>query len=185
MPVVSLPFVRLSLVLLLVAGLATLATVSAQSGEGEDSEYSIVCHLPGGNHAKARTTQVDADGLAEHLAHGDAQGDCGPQVLAEQQESVPDGKVLVCHVPDGNPDNAHELVLSEAALDEHLAHGDGEYSDGFGTCEGVGTLGASGPRLAGPADGMKICHKGRTRMLAVEALEEHTLHGDSLGTCPS
>lgn len=41
-----------------------------------------------------------------------------------------DKKVTICHVPPGNPDNAHTITVSENALDAHLAHGDYE-----GPCE--------------------------------------------------
>jgi len=33
-------------------------------------------------------------------------------------------KVLVCHIPPGNPDNFHTIKIGEKALDAHLAHGD-------------------------------------------------------------
>ena len=33
-------------------------------------------------------------------------------------------KVVICHVPPGNPDNAHTIEVSENAVDAHLAHGD-------------------------------------------------------------
>jgi hypothetical protein len=32
--------------------------------------------------------------------------------------------VLVCHVPPGNPDNAHTICISPNAVPAHLAHGD-------------------------------------------------------------
>jgi hypothetical protein len=32
-----------------------------------------------------------------------------------------DGKVTICHIPPGNPDNAHTLRVSENAFDAHLA----------------------------------------------------------------
>jgi LPXTG-motif cell wall-anchored protein len=35
-----------------------------------------------------------------------------------------DGRVTVCHVPPGNPDNAHNITISVKALPAHLAHGD-------------------------------------------------------------
>jgi hypothetical protein len=38
---------------------------------------------------------------------------------------------LICHVPPGNPSNAHTLSLPDAAVKAHLAHG-----DLFGRCEG-------------------------------------------------
>ena len=33
-------------------------------------------------------------------------------------------KVVVCHIPPGNPENAHEIVISSNAVPAHLAHGD-------------------------------------------------------------
>ena len=39
----------------------------------------------------------------------------------------PDGKgdkVTICHVPPGNPANAHTITVGAAALKAHLAHGD-------------------------------------------------------------
>jgi hypothetical protein len=34
------------------------------------------------------------------------------------------GKVDVCHIPPGNPGNAHTINISESAVAAHLAHGD-------------------------------------------------------------
>ncbi len=39
-------------------------------------------------------------------------------------QPVPSGKVAVCHIPPGNPSNAHTIVVSENAVPAHLAHGD-------------------------------------------------------------
>jgi hypothetical protein len=33
-------------------------------------------------------------------------------------------KVLICHIPPGNPDNAHTISVAQAAVPAHLAHGD-------------------------------------------------------------
>jgi hypothetical protein len=33
-------------------------------------------------------------------------------------------KVDVCHIPPGNPDNAHTITISESAVSAHLDHGD-------------------------------------------------------------
>lgn len=35
-------------------------------------------------------------------------------------------KVLVCHVPPDDPDNAHTITIAESAIHDHLAHGDVE-----------------------------------------------------------
>lgn len=33
-------------------------------------------------------------------------------------------KVEICHIPPGNPDNKHTIMVSQNAVDAHLAHGD-------------------------------------------------------------
>ena len=33
-------------------------------------------------------------------------------------------KVTICHIPPGNPANAHEITISVNALAAHMAHGD-------------------------------------------------------------
>jgi len=38
--------------------------------------------------------------------------------------SVPGMPLIICHVPPGSPDNAHAIVVSDHALEAHLAHGD-------------------------------------------------------------
>lgn len=58
--------------------------------------------------------------------------DCG--VTASIQ--APEGKVVICHVPPGNPDNAHTIIVGAPAVPAHLAHGDYE-----GECGGGGPIG--------------------------------------------
>ena len=41
-------------------------------------------------------------------------------------------KTTLCHVPPGNPENAHEIVVSENAISAHLQNHPG---DQVGTCE--------------------------------------------------
>ncbi|MGE0550511.1 MAG: hypothetical protein AB7O24_28315 [Kofleriaceae bacterium] len=41
-----------------------------------------------------------------------------------------DGKVLICHIPPGNPDNAHTICISENAVDAHVSH----HGDPVGAC---------------------------------------------------
>ncbi len=33
-------------------------------------------------------------------------------------------KVTICHIPPGNPANAHEITVGESAVAHHIAHGD-------------------------------------------------------------
>jgi hypothetical protein len=43
--------------------------------------------------------------------------------------------VDVCHIPPGNPDNAHTITISENALGAHLEHG-----DHVGACDTTGAI---------------------------------------------
>lgn len=45
----------------------------------------------------------------------------------------PPPKVLVCHVPPGNPEAAHELCVGEAAVRAHVEH----HGDTVGACARV------------------------------------------------
>src|SRR5687768_11999237 len=56
-------------------------------------------------------------------------------------------RVLVCHVPPGNPSNAQSLSLPEAAVQAHLAHG-----DAFGRCEGGRVRGGAAAGGGGKED---------------------------------
>ena len=51
----------------------------------------------------------------------------------EQERGGPPGddKVMICHIPPGNPSNPRTLIVSEGALQAHLDHG-----DSLGMCEG-------------------------------------------------
>lgn len=40
-------------------------------------------------------------------------------------------KITICHIPPGNPDNAHAITVSINAMEAHLAHG-----DSIGDCGG-------------------------------------------------
>jgi hypothetical protein len=122
---------------------ATLAM--SQSGSADSSEQgggvgkTTLCHIPPGNPANAHTITVGNPAVKAHLAHGDKLGACkdtppmskpcsdnpgsGPshQGLALDRSG---GKVAICHIPPGNPANAHTIVVGAAAVKAHLAHGD-------------------------------------------------------------
>jgi hypothetical protein len=71
--------------------------------------------------------------------------DCGTAASIQ----APEGKVVICHVPPGNPDNAHTIIIGAPAVPAHLAHGDyeGECKDGGGGEGGEGLEMAAGNRL--------------------------------------
>lgn len=59
-------------------------------------------------------------------------------------------KVEICHVPPGNPGNAHLIQVSENALRAHLAHGD--FAVGEPCFEGVGACRTEGVAQCDPED---------------------------------
>ncbi len=94
-----------------------------------DGEFTKVelCHVPPGNPDNAHTISVAEDALEAHRAHGDVEGACPEEGSPEPPDGAGSpGKVDLCHVPPGNPDNAHTISVAEDALEDHLAHGDTE-----------------------------------------------------------
>lgn len=48
-----------------------------------------------------------------------------PASNALRAEDEPEQKVRICHIPPGNPGNAHEIVVGISAVADHIAnHGD-------------------------------------------------------------
>jgi hypothetical protein len=43
-------------------------------------------------------------------------------------------KVLICHIPPGNPDNAHTICVSQHAVETHQSH----HGDLIGACDDGG-----------------------------------------------
>ena len=48
----------------------------------------------------------------------------GVSVAVPAAEAKKEKKVDVCHIPPGNPSNAHTINIDQSAVDAHLAHGD-------------------------------------------------------------
>ena len=64
-------------------------------------------------------------GIAVHFGCGTSEPPVSPTADGQALDlaaKLP--KVLVCHIPPGNPENAHVIEISENALPAHLAHGD-------------------------------------------------------------
>jgi len=138
-------------------------------------------------------------------------GTSGPLTLTlERQEN---DKVAICHIPPGNPDNAHTITVSQSALAAHLGHGDYEgecEDDDEGEEEEDG--GEEGEEEEEEedeeeeeegeeeeeeddeeeeeGDKVEICHippgnpdNARTIMVSQSALAAHLAHGDYEGEC--
>jgi hypothetical protein len=44
--------------------------------------------------------------------------------LLSADQALASAKVTICHIPPGNPDNAHTISVDDNAVPAHLAHGD-------------------------------------------------------------
>jgi len=98
---------------------------SASSGSGSQGDHKqAVCHIPPGNPENAHTIVVDDSAVQTHLDHGDTLGPC-PEEPGPPDDQYAE-KVLICHIPPGNPENAHTISVSVNAVPAHLAHGDTE-----------------------------------------------------------
>jgi hypothetical protein len=70
----------------------------------------------------------------------------GSGALSEDRNGGGDGKVTICHIPPGNPANAHTITVGAPAVKAHLAHGDeiGPCGGGGGDDGGTGGGGDDG-----------------------------------------
>ena len=115
----------------------------------DDIEGQVtICHIPPGNPDNAHTIVVGAPALPAHMAHGDFEGECDGEEGATDQDLDNDGedddageaRVVLCHIPPGNPENPRTIVVAESAVPAHLAHGDieGDCDEVLGEDEGGG-----------------------------------------------
>lgn len=56
-------------------------------------------------------------------------------------QGEPEEKVAICHVPPGNPDNAHTISIGASAVPKHVGKHEG---DTEGACEGGADVPAGG-----------------------------------------
>jgi hypothetical protein len=101
------------------------------------------------------------DVVAVYTANGDGEVAMDVEPVAErlvqrQWDGYEEGKVEICHLPPGNPDNAHTIEVDLSALPAHLGHGDykGECEDVFIDETNVDEEeSSSSPRRGGPRRG--------------------------------
>jgi hypothetical protein len=162
----------------------------------EEAESSVtLCHVPPGNPDAAHTVTVGAPAVPVHLSHGDAEGACAEEEEPEGDagEEAPgdedsEAKVLVCHVPPGNPEHPVTIEVGAAAVPAHLGHGDTE-----GACAGDQAPEGSEEGEEGEEDAatkVVVCHvppgnpeNPVTIEVGESAVPAHLAHGDTEGTC--
>jgi hypothetical protein len=50
--------------------------------------------------------------------------DMALELVGVEDDDCPGNKVLICHIPPGNPLNAKEICVGTAAVKAHVKHGD-------------------------------------------------------------
>ena len=188
----------------LVAGLTTLLAVSlALTGGisyaagavkgGTTAVTSLVTGVsstdnPGNSNGSSGKSKESSDKAGKATGNSDKSGDPNGSGQADNATSVAagsasqaDDKQAVCHVPPGNPENAHTIVVSTSAVPTHLDHG-----DSLGACPDDG-----GPPDDQYSEKVLICHippgkpeNAHTISVSVNAVPAHLAHGDTEGPCP-
>jgi len=97
---------------------------SSSQSSGQSADKVTICHVPPGNPDNPQTITIGESAVASHLEEheGDSLGPC-PEDPSPPDDQYED-KVLICHIPPGNPENAHTIRVSVNAVPAHLAHGD-------------------------------------------------------------
>ena len=103
---------------------ADASSQSSSESSGQSADKVTICHVPPGNPDNPQTITIGESAVASHFEEheGDSLGPC------VDDPSPPDDqyadKVLICHIPPGNEENAHIISVSVNAVPAHVAHGD-------------------------------------------------------------
>jgi hypothetical protein len=90
-----------------------------------EDRMTTICHFPSSGETKynkAHSMKVPKAALDVFLSYGDYEGECVNGKQSTRDDS--NRKVIICHVPPGNPQNSHTLKIDKSALNAHLAKGD-------------------------------------------------------------
>ncbi len=112
-------------------------TVFADSDEDEEDEEKQKGKPEGvgkGQEKKLAQNQVKDDDDDEEEDEDDIQEFSDATVIHMS------GTTTICHVPPGNPGNAHEITVSKNALKGHERHGDYGYSVNYCAPNGMGDI---------------------------------------------
>jgi len=99
-------------------------------------------------------------------------------------------KITICHVPQGNPSNAHTISVSSSALDAHLNHGDYAGQCTSSNQDQLKNKSSSNNARVPSKKATIICHNpsgnpktANTMTIFSYQLASHLDHRDSIGAC--
>lgn len=166
-------------------GVNILAHLDHGDGIGECAE---VCHI-------YPDTIIDGDG--GDGVGGDGEGGEDGGIIdgtVPGSDCVKSHKVGICHIPPGNPANAHNICVGIPAIRAHLDHGDilggciqelaGTQDSMLVNQEDVDDHLAHGDTLGLCEAQMTICHEGAIIDILISDWIAHEAHGDIQGSCP-
>ncbi|MEZ4753622.1 MAG: PilC/PilY family type IV pilus protein, partial [Bdellovibrionota bacterium] len=105
---------------------AYIVTVNQETGSEDDDLATVdICYSATGSLEDRETLTVSEADLSDYLAMGAETGAC-----PESEDEDEDDRITICHIPPGNPANAHTITVSQNAWPAHQAHGDTEGSCG-------------------------------------------------------
>jgi hypothetical protein len=120
---------RLHKILFVMATLCALALPWGQSVAGGGDPKVVICHYPPGNPANAHTIIVGNSAVSAHVNnHGDTRGACDMDGDGGNDDSW--SMTTICHIPPGNPANAHTIIVGAPAVPAHV----GNHGDCLGPC---------------------------------------------------
>jgi len=122
---------------------SVVITLGGTSSTTSTTEKVPICHIPPGNPGNAHTITIGSPAIRAHLAHGDDIDD--PSCDSVDIKEFRDGTVVtssstttICHIPPGNPGNAHTITIGNPAARAHFAnHNDTGGPCGPGDYEGL------------------------------------------------
>lgn len=126
-------FSRVAVAVLVAMAFTVGAGVVAAGGDkvGKKKPKKVkVCHVPPGNPANAHVIHIPKKAfLKGHKKHGDFivenKHDFKKCKKKDKKKKKHKKKVKVCHIPPGNPSNAHVIRIPlKAFFEGHLKHGD-------------------------------------------------------------
>ena len=120
------------LLISVVFGILILGGVFAQE-TGEDTTAPEVTPTPEATQEATPVTEVTP--APEATPEEDDEDETSEEGDDEEVEEGDEEKVEICHIPPGNPENAHTIDIDSSSVEEHLAHGDYE-----GECEEDGDV---------------------------------------------
>ncbi|MCH8860714.1 MAG: LamG domain-containing protein, partial [Thaumarchaeota archaeon] len=89
-----------------------------------DEDFDSLNDLAPGFHVDVDVVLSNGSHIATEIEVDEEETEEEKEKEEEEDEEEKENKIKICHVPPGNPDNAHTIEVDESAVEAHLKHGD-------------------------------------------------------------